>query len=229
MFSLRFYSAFFEFFFSTSIYLELFFGLLKRFSPLADLKFHFYVLNFTQREKQKKTSFSIFRNSFFNEINNVERFCFLMLCRHYSEILSTYLEKFPTRPISPHPLISLYHLKSPPRLLSYLKITVLQPFEEASSNNIITTNARHEKEIEHEDLEMVYPWFKIAAKIVHESGQLECSRPGRYSLFFCNKISWLQRRTVNLTMQLSDGQTTRRYHTDGTFSTAEPFEVTNTW
>lgn len=104
-----------------------------------------------------------------------------------------------------------------------------QPFEEASSNNIITTNARHEKEIEHEDLEMVYPWFKIAAKIVHESGQLECSRPGRYSLFFCNKISWLQRRTVNLTMQLSDGQTTRRYHTDGTFSTAEPFEVTNTW
>ncbi|VDM42464.1 unnamed protein product [Toxocara canis] len=100
-----------------------------------------------------------------------------------------------------------------------------EPPEETSCNNIITTTARHEKEVEHENLEMVYPWLKLAAKIVHESDRVECTRPGRYWLIFCNKISWLQRRTIHLTMQLSDGETTKRCHTDGTFSSAEPFEV----
>ncbi|KHN81428.1 CRAL-TRIO domain-containing protein F28H7.8 [Toxocara canis] len=100
-----------------------------------------------------------------------------------------------------------------------------RPPEETSCNNIITTTARHEKEVEHENLEMVYPWLKLAAKIVHESDRVECTRPGRYWLIFCNKISWLQRRTIHLTMQLSDGETTKRCHTDGTFSSAEPFEV----
>ncbi|VDK18041.1 unnamed protein product [Anisakis simplex] len=96
-----------------------------------------------------------------------------------------------------------------------------QPFDEAISNNTITNNTRHEKEIDYDRLEMVYPWWKLAARIVHESGRIQCTKPGRYWFVFCNKLSWLQKRTVHLNVQLTDGSCTKRCHMDGTMSNAE--------
>lgn len=64
---------------------------------------------------------------------------------------------------------------------------------------------------------MVYPWFKLTAKLVHEFDAIKCSRPGTYYVVFCNKHSWITGRSVDLLIQLSseDGLTKRCHH-DGT-------------
>lgn len=100
-----------------------------------------------------------------------------------------------------------------------------EPFDNTPTDNKIINGLKQEKEVNTEELEMVYPWLKIAAKIRHESGSVECNRTGRYWLVFSNKTSWINKRTVNLTIQLSDGKHTKRCHTDGTFSCAEPLEI----
>lgn len=100
-----------------------------------------------------------------------------------------------------------------------------QHFDDIPADNTITNGSRQEKEDNTDELEMVYPWLKITARITHESGTVECARAGRYWLVFSNKTSWINKRTVNLMMQLSDGENSKRYHTDGTFSPGQAFRV----
>uniref|UniRef100_A0A7E4VUH0 CRAL-TRIO domain-containing protein n=1 Tax=Panagrellus redivivus TaxID=6233 RepID=A0A7E4VUH0_PANRE len=78
---------------------------------------------------------------------------------------------------------------------------------------------------DHEDIdahskEMVYPYLKITAKLVHEFDYVDLEEPGTYFLVFCNRHSWLQRRTVDVLCQISnaDGSEARRVYLDGTLS-----------
>lgn len=86
-----------------------------------------------------------------------------------------------------------------------------------------------EKEIDTDQLEMIYPWFKLSAKLVHETDSVECIQPGRYWMIFCNKLSWLHRKTINLSVQIADNNfdNIKRYHTDGTYSNSKLFEFPN--
>lgn len=77
---------------------------------------------------------------------------------------------------------------------------------------------KHEREdFDLDNKEMVYPFFKLTAKLVHEFDAIKCERPGTYYVVFGNKHSWLTSRSVDLLIQLSseDGQT-KRCHYDGT-------------
>uniref|UniRef100_A0AC34RFE6 CRAL-TRIO domain-containing protein n=1 Tax=Panagrolaimus sp. JU765 TaxID=591449 RepID=A0AC34RFE6_9BILA len=74
-----------------------------------------------------------------------------------------------------------------------------------------------------ENNEMVYPLLKITAKLVHEFDYVDLERPGTYYAVFCNKHSWLHRRTVDVMFQTSavDGTEPRRVYHDGTTSAIE--------
>ncbi|MFH4974152.1 hypothetical protein AB6A40_000861 [Gnathostoma spinigerum] len=89
--------------------------------------------------------------------------------------------------------------------------------EEGTKSKSLTHGLVAEKEVDYDKTEMVYPWIKIAARIVHETDSVKCERPGRYWLVFCNQKSWLQRRTVNIVLQIThpDGKKKRLY-LDGT-------------
>lgn len=89
---------------------------------------------------------------------------------------------------------------------------------------MIINGSKQEKEVNIGELEMIYPFFKMAAKNKHESGSVECTKPGRYWFVFRDESSWLQKE-IRITMQLSDGSQTRRYHIDGTYSLAKPFKI----
>uniref|UniRef100_A0A183CZS1 CRAL-TRIO domain-containing protein n=1 Tax=Gongylonema pulchrum TaxID=637853 RepID=A0A183CZS1_9BILA len=103
-----------------------------------------------------------------------------------------------------------------------------QPVEQNSSVIGTISGSRQEKEIDCDKLEMVYPWLRLAAKIVHEADSIECTRPGRYWIIICNRASWIHRKTVNLAVQLVDEKSgcAKRCHTDGTFShCSKPFVI----
>lgn len=53
-------------------------------------------------------------------------------------------------------------------------------------------------------LEMCYPWYKMAARLVAEKESIVCTKPGRYLLIFCNKHAWFSGRTVNIKVETSD-------------------------
>uniref|UniRef100_A0A1I8A580 CRAL-TRIO domain-containing protein n=1 Tax=Steinernema glaseri TaxID=37863 RepID=A0A1I8A580_9BILA len=91
-----------------------------------------------------------------------------------------------------------------------------QPLEEVNEK---------EKDIDIDALEMVYPWFKIGARLVHEQGLVECCRPGKYYVVFSNKHSWIHRRTVDFHVQVSTEAGAKRVHYDGTLSPAEPLSL----
>ncbi|CAD6187324.1 unnamed protein product [Caenorhabditis auriculariae] len=61
--------------------------------------------------------------------------------------------------------------------------------------------SRKESELNIDALEMVYPWLKLSAKLVHEMDTLKCERVGRYHIVFCNKHSWISRRNVDFFAQ----------------------------
>ncbi|CAI4228254.1 unnamed protein product [Auanema sp. JU1783] len=72
---------------------------------------------------------------------------------------------------------------------------------------------------DHEKFEMVYPWLKLSAKLVHERDSFRCTVPGKYHIVFCNKHSWLSRRNVDLFVQIVDAENNKkRLHSDGTLA-----------
>ncbi|KAE9550019.1 hypothetical protein FO519_006769 [Halicephalobus sp. NKZ332] len=79
---------------------------------------------------------------------------------------------------------------------------------------------KEEKEIDPETKEMVYPFLKGTAKLVHEFDYVDLEKPGTYSLVLCNKHSWLQRRNIDILVQISapDGTDAKRVYLDGTTS-----------
>ncbi|KAM3728532.1 CRAL-TRIO domain-containing protein [Dirofilaria immitis] len=100
------------------------------------------------------------------------------------------------------------------------------PYQILSSNE--SNDMRQEQDINIDELEMVYPWFKLAAKLVSEADSIECTRPGRYWIVICNKLSWIRRKTVNLVIQLvyKDNDYAKRYYSDGTFNKcSKPFVI----
>lgn len=85
---------------------------------------------------------------------------------------------------------------------------------------------QHEKDIDTDKLEMVYPWLKLSARLVPEADSIECITPGRYWIIICNKSSWMRRKIVNLIIQLiyKDNDFAKRCHSDGTFDNcSKPF------
>uniref|UniRef100_A0A1I7XGB9 CRAL-TRIO domain-containing protein n=1 Tax=Heterorhabditis bacteriophora TaxID=37862 RepID=A0A1I7XGB9_HETBA len=77
----------------------------------------------------------------------------------------------------------------------------------------------NDKEFDIDSLEMVYPWLKLSAKIVHERDSIICDRNGKYHVVFCNKHSWLSRRTVDSCVHITDSDgNIKRLHSDGTLS-----------
>lgn len=79
----------------------------------------------------------------------------------------------------------------------------------------------NDNDLDTDSLEMVYPWLKLAAKLVHENDSIECKKPGKYTFVFCNKHSWLSRRTVELFIKISDFEGSKRVHSDETLSTTD--------
>lgn len=72
---------------------------------------------------------------------------------------------------------------------------------------------------------MVYPWLKLSAKLVDENDGIVCESIGVYYIIFSNKHSWLQSRSINIIVLLSDpienenNSSTiksKRFHVNGT-------------
>ncbi|CAI5456232.1 unnamed protein product [Caenorhabditis angaria] len=84
------------------------------------------------------------------------------------------------------------------------------------------TNNNEENDPNLDNMEMVYPWLKITAKLVHERDQVTLTRTGKYHIVFCNKHSWLSRRSVEFYGQISDAEgIVKRVYSDGTTSSTE--------
>ncbi|KAI1706359.1 CRAL/TRIO domain-containing protein [Ditylenchus destructor] len=68
-----------------------------------------------------------------------------------------------------------------------------------------------------ESKEMVYPWLKLSAKLYHEYDALLLTKPGTYEIVFCNRHCWLNRRTIDIVVHLTDAETntTKRHFHDG--------------
>uniref|UniRef100_A0AAF5RTT1 CRAL-TRIO domain-containing protein n=2 Tax=Wuchereria bancrofti TaxID=6293 RepID=A0AAF5RTT1_WUCBA len=101
-----------------------------------------------------------------------------------------------------------------------------EPPHQILSSNEAITGMRQGQEINTDELEMVYPWLKLSAKLVPEVDSIECTTPGRYWIIICNKSSWMRRKTVNLVIQLvyKDSGYAKQCHSDGTFgSCSKPF------
>lgn len=81
-----------------------------------------------------------------------------------------------------------------------------------------SSKKKEEKEIDPESKEMVYPYLKGAAKLVHEFDYVDLEKPGTYYLVLCNRHCWIQRRNVEIVVQLSapDGGDAKRVSIDGT-------------
>jgi len=82
----------------------------------------------------------------------------------------------------------------------------------------LNSKKKEEKEIDPDSKEMVYPYLKGAAKLVHEFDYVDLEKPGTYYLVLCNRHSWLHRRNIEIVVQLSapDGSDAKRVYLDGT-------------
>ncbi|VDO82554.1 unnamed protein product, partial [Onchocerca flexuosa] len=101
-----------------------------------------------------------------------------------------------------------------------------EPPHQILLSNEAISDIRQEKEINIDELEMVYPWLKLAAKLVSEADSIECTRPGRYWIIICNKLSWIRRKTVNLVIQLVCKDNAKRCCSNGTFGNcSKPFAI----
>ncbi|KAJ1361927.1 hypothetical protein KIN20_021312 [Parelaphostrongylus tenuis] len=62
---------------------------------------------------------------------------------------------------------------------------------------------------------MMYPWLKLTAKLVHEKDYINCTRSGRYNIVFSNKHSWFSRRTVDISVHITEMEgNSKRVHLD---------------
>lgn len=86
-----------------------------------------------------------------------------------------------------------------------------------------TNNNVEQVEPNLDNMDMVYPWLKITAKLVHEIDHVNLNRVGRYHIVFCNKHSWIHRRCVQFYGQILDDadNSYKRLYTDGTMSSAD--------
>uniref|UniRef100_A0A0R3RUG0 CRAL-TRIO domain-containing protein n=1 Tax=Elaeophora elaphi TaxID=1147741 RepID=A0A0R3RUG0_9BILA len=103
-----------------------------------------------------------------------------------------------------------------------------EPLHQTISSNGAISGMRQEKEIDIDELEMVYPWLRLSARLVPEADSIECTTPGRYWIIICNKSSWMRRKTVNLVIQLvyKDHGCVKRCYSDGTFGNcSKPFVI----
>ncbi|EPB71247.1 hypothetical protein ANCCEY_09668 [Ancylostoma ceylanicum] len=84
-----------------------------------------------------------------------------------------------------------------------------------------TCASKKDKELDLNSMEMVYPWLKLSAKLVHENDSITCERIGRYHIVFCNKHSWLSRRKIDICMQVTDvNGNSKQLHSNGLLSHA---------
>uniref|UniRef100_A0A915P7T7 CRAL-TRIO domain-containing protein n=1 Tax=Meloidogyne floridensis TaxID=298350 RepID=A0A915P7T7_9BILA len=72
-------------------------------------------------------------------------------------------------------------------------------------NGIITPTPGTRPSIEYfeKNMEWVYMWFKLTAKIHHEWDSVECTQPGIYWIIFSNCHSWIHKRYVEVIIQLT--------------------------
>uniref|UniRef100_A0A915Q0A8 CRAL-TRIO domain-containing protein n=1 Tax=Setaria digitata TaxID=48799 RepID=A0A915Q0A8_9BILA len=103
-----------------------------------------------------------------------------------------------------------------------------------SSHQILSSkkaisDEQEEQEIDTDALEMVYPYFKLTTRFIPEVDSMECTRPGRYWIIICNRLSWIRRKTMNLIIQLVDNESgvAMRCYSDGTLENCSKPFVTN--
>ncbi|CAB3400786.1 unnamed protein product [Caenorhabditis bovis] len=83
----------------------------------------------------------------------------------------------------------------------------------------INNNDEVDENLDH--MEMVYPWLKLAARLVHENDSLNITKDGKYHIVFRN-ASWLTKRNIDFYAQVTDEDgICKRVFTDGTLSTAD--------
>ncbi|CAK5077463.1 unnamed protein product [Meloidogyne enterolobii] len=68
---------------------------------------------------------------------------------------------------------------------------------------IPTAGTRPSIEYFENNMEWVYMWFKLTAKIHHEWDSVECTQPGIYWIMFSNCHSWIHKRYVEFIIQLA--------------------------
>ncbi|KAF8386089.1 hypothetical protein PRIPAC_75231 [Pristionchus pacificus] len=93
-------------------------------------------------------------------------------------------------------------------------------FVEGSGETIEEAKKEKKEEIDTEEMEMVYPYWKLTAKLVHERDELVCEKTGRYYLVFGNEHSWLTKRGVDLIVNVEKGDSKMRIHADNSQTVA---------
>lgn len=135
-------------------------------------------------------------------------------------------------PENPDLLHHLEHFHIPAKKTRHISLDILEPktlsWYFRTDGDVffgIFYEPKHEAKNEHhldiDSMEMVYPWLKLSAKLVHEKDFIDCHRNGRYHIVFCNRHSWFSRRTVEHYVYIThtDGSS-ERIHSDGTVSPA---------
>ncbi|CEF61840.1 CRAL-TRIO domain and GOLD domain-containing protein [Strongyloides ratti] len=106
------------------------------------------------------------------------------------------------------------HVETPKKLGWYFKTDGDVYFGIFYDSKNIVSDDDHEK-IDTDKLEMVYPWLKISAKLVHEGGSINLEKPGKYYMTFGNKHSWLTKKYIDLSIQLNDEFSTKKHSIHG--------------
>ncbi|KAI6205721.1 CRAL-TRIO domain and GOLD domain-containing protein [Aphelenchoides besseyi] len=88
-------------------------------------------------------------------------------------------------------------------------------FYEPHNQNKVTSGKHEKEEFDLDTKEMVYPWLKLTAKLVHEFDAIHCTRPGVYYVAFGNKHSWVMARHIDVMIQVTDDTQTSKCYTDG--------------
>ncbi|GMT04312.1 hypothetical protein PENTCL1PPCAC_26486, partial [Pristionchus entomophagus] len=91
-------------------------------------------------------------------------------------------------------------------------------FVEGKGETIEEAKKEKKEEIDTDDMDMVYPYWKLTAKLVHERDELVCEKTGRYYLVFGNEHSWLTKRGVDVIVNVEKEDGKRRVHTDHSLS-----------
>ncbi|WKY14756.1 hypothetical protein Q1695_000354 [Nippostrongylus brasiliensis] len=135
-------------------------------------------------------------------------------------------------PENPELLHHLEHLHIPAKKTRHISLDITEPktlnwyfrtdgdvFFGIFYEGKLDSNENHHIEVD--SLEMIYPWLKLSAKLVHERDSLVCQRSGRYHIVFCNRHSWFSRRSVEHYLYATDAEEkAHRVHSDGSLSSA---------
>ncbi|XGW30302.1 hypothetical protein V3C99_009353 [Haemonchus contortus] len=126
----------------------------------------------------------------------------------------------------------LEHLHIPAKKTRYITLEISEPktlsWYFRTDGDIyfgVFYESKHETKNEHhldtDSMDMIYPWLKLSAKLVHEKDSVDCQKSGRYHIVFCNKHSWLSRRTIDHYIHITDQEgNSERVHSDGNLSAA---------